>query len=110
MPMGEVMGQYSKFIEPGYHRYNATAKPSASVWVSAYAGMEGTTQHYVIVAINSGSSAVDQPFTMTGATVTSLMPTQSTASGGLVPQSAINVTGNTFTYSLPAQSITTFVQ
>jgi O-glycosyl hydrolase len=108
--MGEMMGQYSKFVLPGYYRYDATANPSANVYVSAYAGTDSGTQHYVIVAINAGSSAVDQPFTIQNATVTSMTPYQSTSSGGLAPQSAITVTGGAFTYALPAQSITTFVQ
>jgi O-glycosyl hydrolase len=110
LPMGEVMGQYSKFIQPGYSRFDATANPSSNVYVSAYAGMESTQQHYVIVAINAGTSAVSQSFTIDNATVTSMTPWQSTSAAGLVQQTAVTVTGNSFTYSLPAQSITTFVQ
>jgi glucuronoarabinoxylan endo-1,4-beta-xylanase len=110
MPVGEVIGQYSKFIQPGYSRYGATANPSPNVYVSAYAGTENAQQHYVIVAINAGASAVSQTFTIDNATVTSMTPWQSTSASGLVQQSAVTVTGNTFTYTLPAQSITTFVQ
>jgi glucuronoarabinoxylan endo-1,4-beta-xylanase len=80
------------------------------VYVSAYAGTENAQQHYVIVAINAGASAVSQTFTIDNATVTSMTPWQSTSATGLVQQSAVTVTGNTFTYTLPAQSITTFVQ
>jgi glucuronoarabinoxylan endo-1,4-beta-xylanase len=109
---GYGIGHFSKFVQPGYHRYAATAQPSANVLVSAYAGMDGTTQHYVIVAINSGTAAVSEPFTIDNATVTTLTPyeTSSTTTGGLVPRSAITVSGNAFTYNLPALSITTFVQ
>jgi glucuronoarabinoxylan endo-1,4-beta-xylanase len=55
---------------------------------------------------------VNQPFTIQNGTVTTLTPyeTSATTTGGLVPQSAITVSGNAFTYTLPAQSITTFVQ
>jgi len=107
---GDAVGQYSKFVQPGYYRYDATAQPSANVFVSAYAGMEGTTQHYVIVAINSGTAAVSEPFTIDNATVNTLTPYEATSAGGLMSQTAINVTGDAFTYTLPAQSITTFVQ
>ncbi len=37
-PMGEVMGQYSKFIQPGFVRASATATPTAGVYISAYTG------------------------------------------------------------------------
>jgi O-glycosyl hydrolase len=108
--MGYALGQYSKFIQPGYYRYNATARPSGSVFVSAYAGTQGTAQHYVIVAINASTAAVSQPFTIANGTVTSMTPYQTTSSGGLMPQSEITITDDAFTYTLPAQSITTFVQ
>jgi O-glycosyl hydrolase len=105
---GEVMGQYSKFIQPGYVRYDVTS-PSSSVYISAYSGTESSTTHYVIVVINPGA-AVSETFSIKNASVTSLTPYQSTSSAGLAQQTAITVTGGQFTYMLPAQSITTFVQ
>jgi O-glycosyl hydrolase len=107
---GYAIGQYSKFVQPGYSRYNATNNPTSNVFVSAYSGTQGGTQHYVIVAINASGSAVSLPFNIQNATVTSLTPYQTTSTGGMVQQSAVNVTSGAFTYSLPAQSITTFVQ
>jgi glucuronoarabinoxylan endo-1,4-beta-xylanase len=107
---GYAIGQFSKFIQPGYYRYNATAAPNAGVSVSAYSGTASGATHYVIVAINTGASPVNQPFTVQGATVTSLTPWQTTSTGGLVQQSVVTVSSGTFTYSLPAQSITTFVE
>lgn len=103
---GYAIGQFSRFVQPGYYRYNATANPSSNVLVSAYAG----NGHYIIVAINSGTNSVSQPFTIQNATVTSMNVWQTTASGGLVQQpSPVTVSGSQFTYTLPAQSITTFV-
>jgi len=109
---GWVMGQYSKFVLPGYTHVGVTdsAGESANVLISAYTGTESGTQHYVIVAINTSGSPVSQSFTLQNGTVTSMTPYQSTSAAGLVPQSAIAVTGDAFTYTLPAQSITTFVQ
>lgn len=104
--MGEVMGQYSKFVLPGYVRASATANPAANVYVSAYTG----SGHYVIVIINAGTSAPVLGFTLQNAAgVTSLTPYQSTSSGGLVQEQAVSVSGGQFTYTLPAQSITTLV-
>jgi hypothetical protein len=50
-PAGYAMAQYSKFVRPGYSRYNSTYNPSTSVYVTAYGG----SSHHVIVAINMGS-------------------------------------------------------
>lgn len=107
---GYALGQFSRFIQPGYHRYDATASPSAGIYVSAYSGTSNGVTHEVIVAINAGTSPVNQPFTLQGAAVTSMTPWQTTSSGGLVQQSAVTVANGSFSYTLPAQSITTFVQ
>ena len=110
--MGEVMGQYSKFIQPGYVRASATASPTAGVYVSAYTGTVSTTRHYVIVAINTNSNVQNINFTLSDATtkISSMTPYQSTSAGGLMPQTAVTVTGGQFNYAMPAQSIVTFVQ
>jgi O-glycosyl hydrolase len=108
-PMGYVMGQYSKFIQPGYVRVSATATPVAGVYVSAYTN--SSPAHYVIVAINSNSTSQSLGFALSNASgVTSLTPYQSTSAAGLAAQSAVTVTGGQFNYTLPAQSIVTFVQ
>jgi glucuronoarabinoxylan endo-1,4-beta-xylanase len=101
---GYAMGQYSKFVRPGYLRYNSTYNPSSNVFVTAYAG----SGHHVIVAINMGSSAVNQPFTIQGATVSSLVPHQTSNSETLAQLAPVTVSNGTFTSSLPGQSITTF--
>jgi glucuronoarabinoxylan endo-1,4-beta-xylanase len=103
---GYALAQYSRFVRPGYVRANGTANPTANVYLSAYTG----NGHSVIVALNLGASAVAQPFTLVNATATAMTPYQTTSAGGLVQQSAIVVSGGQFTYTLPAQSITTFVQ
>ena len=103
-PAGYAMGQYSKFVRPGYLRYNSTYNPSSNVYVTAYAG----SGHHVIVAINMGSSAVNQPFTIQGATVSSLTQYRTSATQNLAQLSNVTVSNGTFTDSLPGQSITTF--
>jgi glucuronoarabinoxylan endo-1,4-beta-xylanase len=103
---GDAIGQFSKFVQPGYYRYNMSGSPSRGVFISAYAG----ATHYVIVAINENSAAVSQPFKIDNATVTSMTLYQTSSAGGLKPQPAVSVSGGTFTYNLPAESITTFVQ
>jgi glucuronoarabinoxylan endo-1,4-beta-xylanase len=103
---GYAMAQYAKFVRPGYVRSNATYSPNSNVYVSAYKG----NGHYVIVALNLGSSSVSQPFTIQNASVTSLTPYQTSAGQSLAQLSTVNVSGDAFTFTLPALSITTFVQ
>ena len=108
-PMGYVMGQYSKFIQPGFVRVSATAIPVSGVYVSAYSN--ASPAHYAIVAINANSTAESLTFVLNNETgVTSLTPYQSTSSAGLAAQSAVTVSSGQFSYTLPAQSIVTFYQ
>ena len=44
-----TLGNYSKFVRPGYHRVDVTGTAPSSVLLSAYAGSDGTV---VVVAIN----------------------------------------------------------
>jgi glucuronoarabinoxylan endo-1,4-beta-xylanase len=106
---GYALGQFAHFIQPGYVRTDVSpASPTSGVYISSFTN--ASPAHFVIVAINANSSAVSQPFTIANASVTSLTPYQTTSSGGLAQQSAAAVTGGQFTYTLPAQSIVTFVQ
>jgi O-glycosyl hydrolase len=108
MPMGNVMGQYSKFIAPGSVRVLATASPVSGVFVSAYSS--SSPSHYAIVVINANTTSESLSFTLNNGSVTSLTPYESTSAGGLMPQTAVSVAGGQFSYTLPAQSIVTFVQ
>jgi glucuronoarabinoxylan endo-1,4-beta-xylanase len=103
-----VLGQYSKFVRPGYYRIDATHLPQAAVSVSAFQDLPSRT--LVIIATNYTGSAVSQTFNVTNAPIFStLTPTITSASLNLAAQSRISVSGNSFTYTLPADSITTFV-
>jgi glucuronoarabinoxylan endo-1,4-beta-xylanase len=100
-----ALGQYSKFVRPGYVMTGASNNPTSGVYVTSYKG----SNNYVIVAVNSNSSASSISFPITGATLTSVTPYQTSASNQLAELSAVSVSNDTFTYSLPGQSITTFV-
>lgn len=106
---GYALAQYAHFIQPGYVRVDVSAaSPASGVYISAYAN--SSPAHFVVVAINTNASPVAQPFTLTNGAITSLTPYQTTSSGGLMKQSAVSVAGGQFMYTLPAQSIVTFVQ
>jgi glucuronoarabinoxylan endo-1,4-beta-xylanase len=103
---GLAMTQFSRYIRPGYYRYNATATPVSGVYLSAYSG----GGHEVIVAINSTSSPVTLPVQFANQTVTSVTPYQTTSTASVSQLSPVTVTNNQFSAALPADSITTFVQ
>ncbi|MGA3133932.1 MAG: malectin domain-containing carbohydrate-binding protein [Terracidiphilus sp.] len=102
---GFALAQFSKFVRPGYVMTGANNSPVSGVYVTSYKG----SSNYVIVAINSNSSASSIDFELSGATLTSMTPYQTNSSGGLIQEGAVGVSSNSFTYTLPAQSITTFV-
>jgi glucuronoarabinoxylan endo-1,4-beta-xylanase len=102
--LGYTMGQWAKFVRPGYQMVRSTYNPSTSIYTTAFTG----SGHYAIVAINTGSSAVNEKFTLSGATITSLIPYQTSNTESMEQLATVTVTGDAFTYSLPAQSITTF--
>ncbi len=105
-----VLGNYSKFIRPGYYRMGATEGPQAGVTVSAYKNTNTSSPTtIVIVAINYNASSVNQTFALNGVTVTSVTPWLTDVGNGLVQQAAVPVSGNSFTYSMPVSSVVSFV-
>jgi hypothetical protein len=100
-----ALGQYSKFVRPGYVMTGANNTPTSGVYVTSYKG----NNNYVIVAVNSNGGASNITFNLTGASVNSVTPYQTSGSNQLAQLTAVGVSNNAFTYSLPGQSITTFV-
>ncbi|MEV4291393.1 RICIN domain-containing protein [Nonomuraea bangladeshensis] len=103
---GANMAQFARFVRPGYVRIAATANPVSNVFVSAYRGGDGTV---AIVAINKTTSAVSQQFTLAGGTASSVSSWVTDASRNVAPQGAAGVSNGSFTATLPARSVTTFV-
>ncbi len=102
---GYMMAQYSKFIRPEYVRIDATEQPETGIMVSAYKD-DGEV---VIVAINSGTSDVVQEFSFANETVSEVDRWRSSAYENLAYTGTMELTGDGFFASLPAQSVTTFV-
>jgi O-glycosyl hydrolase len=105
---GDAIGQFSEFIQPGYVRVSATANPVSGVYVSAYT--QSSPAHYVIVAINANTSSESLTFALNNGTVTSLTPYETSSTATIKAHSAVSVSSGQFNYTLPAQSIITFVQ
>jgi len=102
---GYMMAHYSKFIRPGYIRVEATKNPDPDVFVSAYKG----DNKVVIVAVNSGNSAVSENFELQNGNATTVSSWVTDESRNLDAGAPIPVSNSSFTAELPAQSVTTFV-
>jgi glucuronoarabinoxylan endo-1,4-beta-xylanase len=103
---GYAMGQFAHWVRPGKNRVTATYNPQSNIYVTAY-----HNGGIVIVALNMGGSTVNQTFTVQNASgVNSFTPIRTSSSQHMAQLGTVTVTNNTFTYSLPPQSITTFAQ
>ncbi len=103
---GYVMGQFAKYIRPGFQRVNATYSPTSNVYLGAYK----SGANVVIMAVNMGASAVNQSFTLSGGTVpASFTPHITDATRSISTETNIAVASGGFSYVLPAQSVTSFV-
>jgi len=102
-----MLGNYSKFVRPGYYRIDATPVPRSGVLVSAY--KSPSSGSLVIVVINQNSSSVSQSFTLNGTAASTVTPWVTSATFDLARQSDVDVIDGSFTYSLAGSSITSFV-
>jgi glucuronoarabinoxylan endo-1,4-beta-xylanase len=102
---GCALGQFAKWIRPGYKRVDATPNPYNNIYISAYTN--GTK--IVIVAVNTGLLSVKQPITIQNGSITSVTPYESSASKNIVTLPNIAVSNGNFNVNLDAESITTLV-
>jgi glucuronoarabinoxylan endo-1,4-beta-xylanase len=108
---GLGMKHFSYFIRPGYVRYDTTALPLKGVRVSAYGTPAGTADNKaVVVLVNENTTDVTLTTSVNaaGRALGSLTP-YPTATATFQKQPAIGLSGNVFSISLPAKSITTLV-
>jgi glucuronoarabinoxylan endo-1,4-beta-xylanase len=101
---GYCMAQFSKFIRPGYVRVDATKNPTTDVYVSAYKN----DQNAVVVVVNRSSSAKTLNLSINGGTVLSLTKYTTSGSKSVNNDGTVSASG-TFSLSVDAQSVTTFV-
>lgn len=103
---GYTFGQFAKWIRPGSVRVAADYNPTSGVYVTAYK----SNNNLIIVALNTSNSAVNQQFTINNGSVGSVVPHRTSSSQNMAQLGTVTLSGNSFTTSLPAQSVTTFVQ
>ncbi|MFF0013313.1 glucuronoxylanase [Streptomyces sp. NPDC005374] len=102
---GAAMAHFARFVRPGYVRVQATATPATNVYVSAYRGGGAT----VVVAVNKATSAVSQQFTLVNTSASTVSSWLTDASRNVASQGMTGVSNGSFTTTLPARSVTTFV-
>ena len=101
-----TIGNYSKFVRPGYVMVDVTGNSNTNVLLSAFTGTDGT----IIVAINKSTSAVSMPIAIAGGTApASCTPYVTSATDSLKAGTPVTVADSTFTASLAASTVTTFV-
>lgn len=103
---GYIVSHFARFIKEGAVRIGNSVNTRSEVLISAY--KNGTK--LVIVAINSGSSIINQTISFKNATTTSMIPYATTSASNVVQGNAINITNNSFIYTIQPNSIVTFVE
>jgi glucuronoarabinoxylan endo-1,4-beta-xylanase len=104
---GYAVAQFARFIRPGYHRIDASASGN-SAFITAFNNTN--SRQFAIVAVNTNAStSIAQTFNLTNfPAVSSVTPWITSATLSLSNQTPVAVSGSSFTYTLPAQSVVTF--
>ncbi len=102
-----VLGNWSKFVRPGFYRVEATVQPQRGVRVTAFRDAE--SRKLVIVASNHLFSEKEQTFAVAGGDVSELARYVTSDDAGLAEAEPLALAGGAFTATLPALSVTTFV-
>jgi O-glycosyl hydrolase len=104
---GYLMAQYSKFIRPGSVRVDVPNSPITNVNATAYKKGDSV----ILVLVNKSTSTQSLKITLQNNTKTipSFTKYTTSASKNVNNDGKITVTSNSFTASLDAQSVTTFV-
>jgi glucuronoarabinoxylan endo-1,4-beta-xylanase len=103
---GFVMAQFSRFVHTNYYRLGVNNNSNAAI--SAYKDLASPA--FAIMAINTNSSSsIVQTIGLTNFNASTVTPWITSASSSLGVQPAVTLSNASFTYTLPAQSVVTFV-
>lgn len=103
---GYLMSHFARFIKPGAIRLGTGTNSRSEVLISAY--RNGTKK--ILVLINQGNYDVRQKISFQGASAVSFVPYISSSSKNVEPGTAVAVTGDSFTYTIPSKSVITFAE
>jgi glucuronoarabinoxylan endo-1,4-beta-xylanase len=97
-------GNWSKFVRPGWSRIDVT--DTSGMEITAF--KESTTGQFAVVVVNTGASK-SNTFTLNGFNAATVTPWITDASRALIQESEVVVSGGAFSYTIPADSVVTFV-
>jgi glucuronoarabinoxylan endo-1,4-beta-xylanase len=100
-------GNWSKFVRPGWVRIDATASPQSGVYITAFENQSNGS--FAVVAVNTNGNSVSQPFSLSGLSASTVTPYITDVNNNLAGQSSVSVSNGSFTSTLTASSVTTFV-
>jgi hypothetical protein len=101
-----AFGQYSRFIRPGATRIGATTA-DANLKVSAFKNTNGSV---AVVVLNGNTSATSLSIALQNLSLgTVATPYLTNASNQIAAQAGIPISGGTFSPTIPARSLVTFV-
>jgi glucuronoarabinoxylan endo-1,4-beta-xylanase len=103
-----TLGNYSKFVRPGYIMVDVSGNSNTNLLLSAF--KSNTDSTVVVVAINKGTSAATVPIAISGGTApASCTPYVTSSTANIAAGNPVTVTGGTLSASLAATTVTTFV-
>jgi len=105
-PRAYVMAQFSRFVRPGDRRIDVPSNDSA-LGVSAFLNAVG--DKLTIIVVNPTGAAVDHTFTLQGGSTSSMTPWVTSATQSLAEQTAVPVDAGSFSFTVPAKTVITFV-
>ncbi len=103
-----AFGNYSRYVHPGAVRIGATSSNSA-VELAAFKNTDGTV---AVVALNTGSAADPVTYSLAGTGTpngAAVTPYLTNGSNSVAAQAATSVSGGSFSASIPARSLVTYV-
>jgi glucuronoarabinoxylan endo-1,4-beta-xylanase len=109
-PQLYALGNFSKFVRPGYVRIDVTGAPPPSGSAPLVVAFKNPANETVAIVVVNGGGAQQVSFFVSGtAWPASVTPYVTSASSNLAAGSVIPLSGARFSASLAAQSVTTFV-
>ncbi len=99
--------QFAKYISPGSKRINASVSGASSVYASTY--LDESTGRFTVVVINRGTGSHSTSFNISGIQgLSTLNVIRTSAAENAADLGTVSVGENSFNYTVPGESITTF--
>jgi glucuronoarabinoxylan endo-1,4-beta-xylanase len=109
-PQVYALGNFSKFVRPGFYRVDVTGAPTPSASGPLVVAFTNKSDGTVAIVVVNGGTAKQVSFFVAGkAWPASVTPYVTTTSSKLAAGTSIPVAAGRFSASLDAQSVTTFV-